>query len=87
MLPSAMAAEVLPACDTVIITGASIANGSVDELLGWTRPGVNVMVAGPTASLLPDALFARNVAMVSGVEVTDPDWPTSPCSFFSKHRP
>ncbi len=71
--PAEKAVEVLPVCDTVIITGASIANGTIDGLLSWTRPGANVIVTGPTASLLPDALFARNVSMVSGVEVTDPD--------------
>lgn len=71
--PPDKAPEVLPACDTVIITGASIANGTIDELIGWTKPGANIIVTGPTASLLPDAFFARNVTMVSGVKVTDPD--------------
>lgn len=72
--PPDKAPEVLPACNTVIITGASLANATIDELLGWTSPGAHVMVTGPTASLLPDALFAKNVTMVSGVEVTDPDF-------------
>jgi uncharacterized protein (DUF4213/DUF364 family) len=67
------AKHVLPCCDTVIITGASIANGTVEDLLGLTRPGANVLVTGPTASILPDALFARNANIVSGVKVTDPD--------------
>jgi uncharacterized protein (DUF4213/DUF364 family) len=71
--PAEQAKQVLPCCDTVIITGASIANGTVEELLELTRPGANVLVTGPTASILPDALFARNASIVSGVEVTDPD--------------
>ncbi len=72
-VPAVRASEVLPRCDTVIITGASIANGTIDELLGYTRAGARVIVTGPTASVLPDALFARNVSMVSGVQVTDID--------------
>lgn len=71
--PPEDAPGVLPECDTVIITGASISNGTIDDLLSWTRPGARVIVTGPTASILPDALFARNASVVAGVEVTDPD--------------
>jgi len=49
-VPPEAASRVLPGCDTVIITGASIANGTIDELLGYTRPGATVIVTGPTAS-------------------------------------
>ncbi len=72
-IPAHRAGEVLPRCDTVIITGASMANGTIDELLGYTRPGARVVVTGPTASVLPDVLFERNATVVSGVHVTDPD--------------
>ena len=71
--PTEEAPRVLPGCDTVIITGASISNGTIDDLLSWTRPGARVIVTGPTASILPDALFERNASVVSGVQVTDPD--------------
>lgn len=72
-VPAEKVSVVLPACDTVIITGASIANGTIEDLLGLMKPAATVLVAGPTASMLPDALFARNASMVSGVEVTDVD--------------
>ncbi len=71
--PAEEAPRVLPGCDTVIITGASISNGTIDDLLSWTRPGARVIVTGPTASILPDALFARNASVVSGAQVTDVD--------------
>lgn len=71
--PADRAREVLPRCDTVILTGASIANGTIEDLLGYTKPGATVIVTGPTASLLPDVLFARNATIVSDVRVTDPD--------------
>ena len=71
--PAEQAKQVLPCCDTVIITGASIVNNTIEDLLNLTRPGANVLVTGPTASILPDALFARNATIVSGVKVTDPD--------------
>jgi uncharacterized protein (DUF4213/DUF364 family) len=72
-VPAERAHEVLRACDTVIITGASMANRTIDELLGYTRPGARVIVTGPTASILPDAFFEHNVSAVSGVCVTEPD--------------
>lgn len=72
-VPAERAREVIPFCDTVIITGASIANDSIDELLSMARPETEVIVTGPTASLLPDVLFENNVSLVSGVQVTDPD--------------
>lgn len=72
-VPADKAREVLPTCDTVIITGASMTNGTIDELLSFTTPVANVIVTGPTASMLPDVLFANDVSAVSGVYVTEPD--------------
>jgi uncharacterized protein len=67
------APEVLSLCDTVIITGAAIANGTIDNLLKWIKHRALVVVTGPTASMVPDALFNKNVTIVSGISVTDAD--------------
>ncbi len=72
-VPADQAGAVLPACDTVIITGAAVANGTIEELLGYTKTGAMVVVTGPTVSLLPDGFFRRNVGIVSGVKVADAD--------------
>jgi uncharacterized protein (DUF4213/DUF364 family) len=72
-VPASDARSIIPLCDTIIITGASIANGTIDELLSYTRPDAQVIVTGPTASFLPDAFFRRNVNVVSGISVTRPD--------------
>src|SRR5512145_1293008 len=53
--PAAEATAILPGCDTVLITGATTSNGTLEDLLAHTRPGATVVVTGPTASLLPDA--------------------------------
>ena len=71
--PAEEASSILPACQTAILTGSAIANGSIETLLSYTKPGALVIVTGPTASLLPEALFSRNATIVSGVQVTDPD--------------
>lgn len=72
-VPASRVREVLPFCDTVIITGASIANNTIDELLDSVSPEATVIITGPTASFLPDALFKKGVKLVSGVRVTSPD--------------
>jgi uncharacterized protein len=72
-IPAEDAQSIIPLCDTVIITGAAIANGTIDKLLSYARSDAQVIVTGPTASFLPDAFFRRNVDVVSGVLVTNPD--------------
>jgi uncharacterized protein len=72
-VPPDDAQAVLSSCDTMIVTGAAVSNGTIEGLLGYAKAGATVIVAGPTVSLLPDALFRRNVSIVSGVGVTDAD--------------
>lgn len=72
-VPADDASAEIPLCSTVIITGASIANGTIDDLLSYARPDAQIIVAGPTASFLPDAFFRRNVGIVSGVLIIKPD--------------
>ncbi len=72
-VPSEHASEALSMCDLALITGASIANGTIDELLNTVKADAMIVVAGPTASFLPEALFNKGVNIVSGAIVTDPD--------------
>lgn len=73
LVPEDAIPDVLPQCDTVIITGAAIANGTIETLLDLTQENATVVVAGPTAGFLPDALFARGVSIVSTALVSEPD--------------
>ncbi len=70
-VPAEFAGKVLPHSDVAIITGSSISNGTIDELMQYIRDVPLVAVVGPTASFLPDAFFRRNVSIVSGTVVTD----------------
>jgi len=72
-VPATEAATALSLCDTAVITGAAVANGTMDTLLGYTGKARHVIVAGPTAGFIPDALFRRNVSVVSTVLVVRPD--------------
>lgn len=65
--------EFLPHADVVIITGVTLINDTLPELLSHLKPGAKVSLAGPTVSMLPQPLFRRGVTMVGGIVVTDPD--------------
>lgn len=65
--------EALDWCDTAVITGASIANGSFENLVSKVKPEAAVAVVGPTAGFIPIPLFRRGVAIVSTATVTDGD--------------
>ena len=67
-LPAALAT-----CQTAILTGATIPNGSIAGLLDALSPGAAVAVVGPTAGFVPDPLFSRGVAQIGTTIVTDAD--------------
>ncbi|MGV8084007.1 MAG: Rossmann-like domain-containing protein [Coriobacteriia bacterium] len=72
-LPAERAVDVVPQADRLIITGTTVLNGTLGDLLGMARPGAEIVVAGPTASMLPEAFFAQGVDVLGGVYVTKPD--------------
>jgi uncharacterized protein (DUF4213/DUF364 family) len=72
-VPVEETASALSRCQTAVFTGASIANGSIETLLGYVSEDAAVAVVGPTAGFIPEPLFRRRVAMVGTVVVTDGD--------------
>jgi len=61
----------LSACNKVICTAATLINDSVDEMLGYCRHADVVAMIGPSASFIPEPLFARGVALVGGTAIDD----------------
>ena len=57
--------------DIVIITGASLANDTIDELLAKIPKDKQVVLVGPTSSLLPDVLFQHGVNIIGGTRILD----------------
>lgn len=57
----------------LIVTGVTLVNHTLEKILKVARQDAEIAVIGPTASLLPDALFARGVRVVGGVWVKKPD--------------
>jgi len=73
LVPSPLSGKAIANSEIVIITGASLANNTLDKMLELISSGTQVIVVGPTCSLLPDVLFARGVDILGATRVTDSD--------------
>ncbi|WP_303859623.1 DUF364 domain-containing protein [Alkalibaculum bacchi] len=67
------AGEVVPQADLLVITGTTLINDTLEGLLSMAKPGAEIVVTGPTVSMLPDAFFFRGVTSLGGIVVTDAD--------------
>lgn len=67
------ATEFVPDTDLLVITGTTVLNDTLSGLLSMAKPGAQIIVTGPTASMLPDAFFSRGVTTLGGIIVTKPD--------------
>lgn len=65
--------KILPISDVVIITGLTLVNNTLDDLLKSIKPETQVIVIGPSSSLIPDVLFANNVKIIGAVKITNPE--------------
>ncbi len=63
--------EGLRGCNKVLITGSTLLNESLEEVLRYCRAADEVVLLGPTASGLPDPLFERGVQTVGGSAVVN----------------
>lgn len=72
-VPFEKAHDVVPQADLLVVTGTTLINDTLEGLLEMRRPEAEVIVVGPTASMIPDAFFARGVTRIGGVMVTDAD--------------
>ena len=65
-LPDTAAPRVLPRATKVIITGASLVNDTIDQVLRTCRSSAEVALVGATASTYPEPLFKAGVNYVAG---------------------
>ena len=63
----------LSSCETAVFTGATVANGSIRDLLAQSPAHAAVAVVGPSAGFVSDPLFDRGVAMIGTSMITDID--------------
>lgn len=72
-IPADQYANILPFSNIVIITGLTLANNTIDDLLASISPKAKVIVTGPSSSIIPDILFENKVSIIGATRITDPD--------------
>ena len=72
-LPPEEAPRCVPKADLMVITGVTVLNDTLPGLLELRKPGAEIIVTGPTVSMLPDAFFRRGVTTLGGIVVTKAD--------------
>lgn len=70
-VPPEQGPGVVAQADVLITTGTTLINGTFDSLLAPLRPGAQVAVIGPTATLLAPPFVRRGVTVVGGTRVRD----------------
>lgn len=65
--------NVIPFSDIIIITGLTLVNNTIDNLLAAIPDKAVVVVVGPSGSVIPDILFANKVNIVGAIRITKPD--------------
>jgi uncharacterized protein len=68
--PANAATDLLPQADLVAITGTTLMNHTLDDLLAHCCPDATVMILGPSTPLSP-VLFKHGVTYLSGARVID----------------
>lgn len=61
----------LRGCDKVLSTSTVLLNDTLDSILGHCVRAREIVLIGPGAGLLPDALFARGVTAIGGSWIED----------------
>jgi uncharacterized protein len=65
--------KVIPDSDIVIITGLTLVNKTIDGLLSAVDNQTQVIVTGPSGSIIPDILFANRVNIIGATRITEPE--------------
>ncbi len=63
----------LRGCDHIVCTASTLINNTLEEILGNLSQDSTVNLMGPSASCLPDPLFARGIDLVGGILIDDPE--------------
>jgi uncharacterized protein (DUF4213/DUF364 family) len=71
--PEEASKSLLPRSDIVVFTGATIVNHSFEALLSLCTSAREVVLLGPTCSMIPEPLFDHGVTLMGGLWIHDSD--------------
>ncbi len=72
-LPDIAADEVIPKADVLIVSGTSLANGTIDRVLSLAKKAREIALVGPSASAHPKVLFDHGITIIGCIKVLNPD--------------
>ena len=70
---ASQASVVVPQADVLLITGTTLLNDTLDDILAVAKPNACKVVVGPTVGLVPDAYLRRGCDILGGIRVTHAD--------------
>jgi uncharacterized protein (DUF4213/DUF364 family) len=70
---AAQAPAVAPQADVLLVTGTTLLNDTLDEILAAARPDACKVVVGPTVGLVPDAYLRRGCSVLGTIRVSHGD--------------
>jgi len=70
---AAQAPDVASQADVLLITGTTLLNDTLDQILAAARPDACKVVVGPTIGLVPDAYLRRGCDLLGTIRVTHAD--------------
>jgi uncharacterized protein (DUF4213/DUF364 family) len=65
--------KVFDESDIIIITGLTLVNKTIDNLLTAIPDKTLAIVTGPSSSIIPDVLFANKINIIGSTRITKPD--------------
>jgi len=71
-VPASEFAKVIPESDVVIITGLTLVNNTLDQLIAQCRPQSTVIVTGPSAGALPGVFFSNKISVIGATRISKP---------------
>lgn len=66
VMDMSMQAEVLPECDLMIISGTTLINGSIDQLLAWCANAREIVLVGSSTPMFASAFKGTRVTALAG---------------------
>jgi uncharacterized protein len=71
--PAEQAAQVVPGADVLLITGTTLINDTLEELLSLANPAARVTMVGPTVTMLHEPFMRRGADVLGTVRITAPE--------------
>jgi uncharacterized protein len=73
ILPASREPELLPQCSVVVISGTTLVNHTLDGLLSLCGGAREVVLAGPSTILFPEAYHGTPLTWIAGARVRSPE--------------